>query len=133
VGTKPAGGAALRGELFVGFPQTWRLRSAPCLPLVLCAPSSRIDAGEGGASSRGHRARGIAFGVFVLGRSVPVFSRVAIVNRGEAAMRLIHAVRDLSAQTGTPVVTVALYTYGDGPATFVREADLAYLLGPASA
>ena len=31
-----------------------------------------------------------------------VFSRVAIVNRGEAAMRLIHAVRDLSAETGTP-------------------------------
>jgi acetyl/propionyl-CoA carboxylase alpha subunit/acetyl-CoA carboxylase carboxyltransferase component len=77
--------------------------------------------------------RGIAFRVFVLGRSVPVFSRVAIVNRGEAAMRLIHAVRDLSAQTGTPVETVALYTDADRTATFVREADLAYPLGPASA
>src|SRR5580704_11176933 len=76
---------------------------------------------------------GIAFRVFVLGRSVPVFSRVAIVNRGEAAMRLIHAVRDLSAQTGTPVETVALYTDADRTATFVREADLAYPLGPASA
>jgi acetyl/propionyl-CoA carboxylase alpha subunit/acetyl-CoA carboxylase carboxyltransferase component len=64
---------------------------------------------------------------------VPVFSRVAIVNRGEAAMRLIHAVRDLSAQTGTPVETVALYTDADRTATFVREADLAYPLGPASA
>jgi len=64
---------------------------------------------------------------------VPVFSRVAIVNRGEAAMRLIHAVRDLSAQTGTPVGTVALYTDADRTATFVREADLAYPLGPASA
>jgi len=62
-----------------------------------------------------------------------VFSRVAIVNRGEAAMRLIHAVRDLSAQTGTPVETVALYTDADRTATFVREADLAYPLGPASA
>jgi acetyl/propionyl-CoA carboxylase alpha subunit/acetyl-CoA carboxylase carboxyltransferase component len=62
-----------------------------------------------------------------------VFSRVAIVNRGEAAMRLIHAVRDLSAETGTRIETVALYTDADRNATFVREADVAYLLGPASA
>src|SRR6201999_1659051 len=48
-------------------------------------------------------------------------------------MRLIHAVRDLSAETGTPVETVALYTDADRTATFVREADLAYPLGPASA
>ena len=39
-----------------------------------------------------------------------MFSRVAIVNRGEAAMRLIHAVRDLAAETGTPIETVALHT-----------------------
>jgi len=63
----------------------------------------------------------------------PVFSRVAIVNRGEAAMRLIHAVRDLSAETGTRIETVALYTDADRTATFVREADIAYPLGPASA
>ncbi|HEY1818787.1 MAG TPA: carboxyl transferase domain-containing protein [Trebonia sp.] len=62
-----------------------------------------------------------------------MFSRVAIVNRGEAAMRLIHAVRDLSAETGTPVETAALFTDADRTATFVREADLAYPLGPASA
>jgi acetyl/propionyl-CoA carboxylase alpha subunit/acetyl-CoA carboxylase carboxyltransferase component len=60
-----------------------------------------------------------------------VFSRVAIVNRGEAAMRLIHAVRDLSAETGTRIETVALYTDEDRTATFVREADLAYDLGAA--
>src|SRR6266404_3361901 len=63
----------------------------------------------------------------------PVFSRVAIVNRGEAAMRLIHAVRDLSAQAGSRIETVALYTDADRTATFVREADLACPLGPASA
>ncbi|HTU76476.1 MAG TPA: biotin carboxylase N-terminal domain-containing protein [Trebonia sp.] len=62
-----------------------------------------------------------------------MFSRVAIVNRGEAAMRLIHAVRDLSAQTGSRIETVALYTDADRGAMFVREADLAYPLGPASA
>jgi acetyl/propionyl-CoA carboxylase alpha subunit/acetyl-CoA carboxylase carboxyltransferase component len=62
-----------------------------------------------------------------------VFSRIAIVNRGEAAMRLIHAVLDLSGETGMPIETVALYTDADRSATFVREADLAYPLGPASA
>src|ERR1700743_1561362 len=62
-----------------------------------------------------------------------VFSRIAIVNRGEAAMRLIHAVQDLSAETGIPIETVALHTDVDRTATFVREADLTYDLDPASA
>ncbi|MEU4623858.1 carboxyl transferase domain-containing protein [Actinoplanes sp. NPDC023801] len=61
-----------------------------------------------------------------------MFSRVAIINRGEAAMRLIHAVRDLSAETGTRIETVALYSDEDRTATFVREADLTYPLGPAA-
>ncbi|MGK8524889.1 carboxyl transferase domain-containing protein [Nocardia asteroides] len=61
-----------------------------------------------------------------------MFSRVAIVNRGEAAMRLIHAVRDLAAETALPIETVALHTDVDRNATFVREADIAYDLGPAS-
>ncbi|GAA3247029.1 ATP-binding protein [Nonomuraea helvata] len=62
-----------------------------------------------------------------------MFRRVAIVNRGEAAMRLIHAVRDIAAEIGTRIETVALYTDVDRTATFVREADLSYELGPASA
>ena len=48
-------------------------------------------------------------------------------------MRLIHAVRELAAETGTQIETVALHTDVDRTATFVREADLAYDLGPASA
>src|SRR5437763_6047886 len=48
-------------------------------------------------------------------------------------MRLIHAVRDLAAETGTRIETVALYTDADKTATFVREAGIAYSLGPASA
>lgn len=48
-------------------------------------------------------------------------------------MRLIHAVRDISAETGTRIETVALYTDADRNATFVREADITYPLGPASA
>lgn len=48
-------------------------------------------------------------------------------------MRLIHAVRDLAAQTGERIETVALHTDVDRSATFVREADIAYDLGPAAA
>ncbi|MFI6980934.1 carboxyl transferase domain-containing protein [Embleya sp. NPDC050154] len=48
-------------------------------------------------------------------------------------MRLVHAVRELAAETGTRIETVALHTDVDHAATFVREADLSYDLGPASA
>src|SRR5680860_1406870 len=58
-------------------------------------------------------------------------SRIAIVNRGEAAMRLIHAVRELNALGGAQIETVALHTDGERSAMFVREADSAYSLGPA--
>ena len=61
-----------------------------------------------------------------------MFRRIAIVNRGEAAMRLINAVRDLNAETGESVQTVALHTDVDRNATFVREADITYDLGPAA-
>lgn len=62
-----------------------------------------------------------------------MFSRVAIVNRGEAAMRLIHAVRDINAQgDGAPIRTIALYTDEERTAMFAREADEAWSLGPAS-
>ena len=63
-----------------------------------------------------------------------MFQRIAIVNRGEAAMRLIHAVRDLNAERPTepPITTIALYTDAERTAMFVREADEAYPLGPAA-
>ena len=65
-------------------------------------------------------------------------TRIAVVNRGEAACRLIHAVRELNAERDTccgrpPIQTIALYTESERNASFVREADLAYCLGPASA
>ncbi|GAA2061684.1 biotin carboxylase N-terminal domain-containing protein [Catenulispora yoronensis] len=47
-------------------------------------------------------------------------------------MRLIHAVRELSAGSAAPIETVALHTDVDRDATFVREADIAYDLGPAA-
>jgi acetyl/propionyl-CoA carboxylase alpha subunit len=83
--------------------------------------------GEGGTRVLGHRLPHVS-----TWEDQSVFSRVAIVNRGEAAMRLIHAVRDLSGQTGTRVEAIALYTDADRGAMFVREADLAYPLGPAA-
>ncbi|MBZ5664530.1 MAG: ATP-grasp domain-containing protein [Acidobacteriia bacterium] len=59
------------------------------------------------------------------------FQRVAIVNRGEAAMRFIHAARDFNQEHGTSLRTIALFTEPDRHSMFVREADEAVCLGPA--
>ena len=59
----------------------------------------------------------------------PPFRRIAVVNRGESAMRLVHAVRDLNAADPTaadPVRVIALYTDAEPAAMFVREADVAW-------
>jgi acetyl/propionyl-CoA carboxylase alpha subunit/acetyl-CoA carboxylase carboxyltransferase component len=59
------------------------------------------------------------------------FKRVAIVNRGEAAMRFIHAAREFNLEHGASLQTIALFTDPDRYAMFVREADEAVCLGPA--
>ncbi|HEY4001965.1 MAG TPA: biotin carboxylase N-terminal domain-containing protein, partial [Candidatus Xenobia bacterium] len=59
------------------------------------------------------------------------WTRLAIVNRGEAAMRLIHAVREYNREHGTGLRTIILYTEPDRHALPVREADEAVFLGPA--
>src|SRR5215470_2755219 len=59
------------------------------------------------------------------------FQRIAIVNRGEAAMRFIHAAREFNLERGASLHTIALYTDPDRHAMFVREADEAVSLGPA--
>src|SRR5580693_4164162 len=59
------------------------------------------------------------------------FSRVAVVNRGEPAVRLINAVREWNAEGRPPLRVIAVYTAADRRATFVREADEAVLIGPA--
>ena len=59
------------------------------------------------------------------------FERVAIVNRGEAAMRFIHAAREFNQEHGTSLHTIALFTDPDRQSMFVREADEALCLGPA--
>ena len=58
------------------------------------------------------------------------FRRIAIVNRGEAAMRFIHAVREYNQEQSLSLRTIALYTDPDRNAMFVREADEAVYLGP---
>ena len=60
------------------------------------------------------------------------FERVAVVNRGECAMRLIHAVRELTREQDRAVAAIALYTEPDRRAMFVRHADDAVCLGPAT-
>jgi acetyl/propionyl-CoA carboxylase alpha subunit/acetyl-CoA carboxylase carboxyltransferase component len=59
------------------------------------------------------------------------FQRVAIVNRGEPAMRFIHAAREFNQENGTSLCTIALFTEPDRHARFVREADEAVPLGTA--
>ena len=57
------------------------------------------------------------------------FQRIAIVNRGEPAMRLINGVVEYNAEHGTDLRTIALYTDADRDALFVREADETFHLG----
>jgi acetyl/propionyl-CoA carboxylase alpha subunit/acetyl-CoA carboxylase carboxyltransferase component len=59
------------------------------------------------------------------------FQRLAIVNRGEPAMRLINAVREWNAEGRPPLRTIAVHTAVDRKAMFVREADESVLIGPA--
>jgi acetyl/propionyl-CoA carboxylase alpha subunit/acetyl-CoA carboxylase carboxyltransferase component len=60
------------------------------------------------------------------------FQRIAIVNRGEPAMRFIKGLRDFNRENGTELRSIVLYTTPDRRARFVAEADEAVDLGAAA-
>ena len=57
------------------------------------------------------------------------FRRLAIVNRGEAAMRAIRAVRELNWERDEPIRIIALHIEAERHALFVRQADERHCLG----
>jgi acetyl/propionyl-CoA carboxylase alpha subunit/acetyl-CoA carboxylase carboxyltransferase component len=58
------------------------------------------------------------------------FSRLAIVGRGEPAIRIMHAVRELGMERADPLRVIALHAEADRDAWFVRYADEAACLEP---
>ena len=52
-----------------------------------------------------------------------MFTRIAVVNRGEAAVRLIRAVRELNEEHGYGIKVIALHTEAEQRTLFVRSAD----------
>ena len=56
------------------------------------------------------------------------FTRVAIVNRGEAAVRLLRAVGELNLEHGWGMRTIAFHTEAERSAMFVREAHETVLI-----
>ncbi len=57
--------------------------------------------------------------------------RIAVLNRGEPAVRFLRALREYNAERDTTIEAVALWTDADLGAPWIRQADDAIALGPA--
>jgi acetyl/propionyl-CoA carboxylase alpha subunit/acetyl-CoA carboxylase carboxyltransferase component len=66
------------------------------------------------------------------GPQVTTIHRLAVANRGEAAMRCLSAVAELNCGSKEPIETIALCTEPDLTSWFAREATEAVSLGPAT-
>jgi len=56
--------------------------------------------------------------------SALMFKKILVANRGEIAMRIIRACRELN------IATAAIYSEADSTGIYVKKADEAYLVGP---
>ena len=52
-----------------------------------------------------------------------MFTRIAVVSRGEPAVRLTRAVRELNEEHGSGIKIIAFHTEAEQRALFVRAAD----------
>src|SRR3954463_11426119 len=86
-----------------------------------------VDA-TGGGGSRQDLRRTVVDVANATGEGCSLLDRIAVINRGEPAMRLIRAVRELNAEHGSRTRVIALHTEAERRATFVRAADEAVLL-----
>ena len=59
------------------------------------------------------------------------FHRIAVLNRGEPAVRFMRAIREYNLERDVDFEAIAFYTDPDADAPFVRMADEAVHLGPA--
>ena len=53
-----------------------------------------------------------------------MFKKILVANRGEIAMRIIRACRELN------IATAAIYSDADSTGIYVKKADESYLVGP---